>query len=320
LSLSEKRFAIVVVAHREYATLEHCLRGFRSLVVSASDLIFVDNGSGGILAEQVAKLAPGSTLIRLQDNRHFCGGYNAGLRFAEEQNYEFVLIVNADTEILNRDFVARLIDAMGRHQQAAFIGPRVYYRDLHATQKTCLSFPNLMHNILVWIPFRLFPRLVDWQSEKEHEVDFLNGVCVLCRVKALREIGLMDERFMAYVEDADWAWRARRLGWSSVFVPVPSIIHHEETQGYEHYSHKSLLLRCNTVRWFLNAGKRRSARVYASASMVLAKVRALTAMGTERESYLNYYRSLNSAYAQLLSASSSPISTQDPATPNTPTS
>jgi GT2 family glycosyltransferase len=296
------RFAVVIAAHREYPTLEHCVRGFQALVLEPADLIFVDNGSGGTLGNWIATIAPKATLISLHDNRLFCGGYNAGIKFALGRNYDYVLIVNADTEVVNPTFVASLIDTMDRHPQAAFVGPLVYYRSTRVVQTTCQVFPNLMQRLLVWLPFRLFPRLVSRQSLNEHEVDFLNGVCVLCRASALREFGLMDESFGAYVEDADWAWRARSTGWLSLFTPVPSIIHHEEPNGYEHYSFKNYLLRVNTVRWFLKAKKSRQASFYAMASRSFALLRTLRSQDPrERESYRVYALNLKYAYQRLLS-------------------
>jgi GT2 family glycosyltransferase len=144
------------------------------------------------------------------------------------------------------------------------------------------------------------PSAVTRQPSGEHNVDFLNGVCVLCRVAALREIGLMDERFGAYVEDTDWAWRARHRGWVSLFTPVPSLVHHEEATGYEPYSFKNFLLRRNTVYWLLKAGRRRSARAYAAAALVLARLRAAMAAPDEQGAYRDYARRLRTAYRHLL--------------------
>jgi GT2 family glycosyltransferase len=300
-----KRFAVVIAAHREYPTLEHCVRGFQALVLEPADLIFVDNGSGGTLGNRIADIAPKATLISLHDNRLFCGGYNAGIKFALGRNYDYVLIVNADTEVVNPTFVGSLIETMDRHPHAAFVGPLVYYRSTKVVQTTCQVFPSPMRSLLVWLPFRLFPRLVSRQAVNEHEVDFLNGVCVLCRASALREFGLMDESFGAYVEDADWAWRARSTGWLSLFTPVQSIIHHEEPNGYEHYSFKNYLLRVNTVRWLLKAGRRKAAEYYATASLFLARIRIQSAQNPqEREAYRQYSKELNSAYKRLLSKES----------------
>jgi GT2 family glycosyltransferase len=297
----ELRFAVVVVAHRNYATLGRCLQGFRALVRQPADLIFVDNGSGGTLTDWAKQQVSDVTILPLDENKLFCGGYNAGIRHAMERSYDYVLIANADTEVVNTGFVARLVDAMKRHPRAAFVGPLVYYRERGTVQTTCLRFPSLLRSALVWLPYRLIPNAMFQQPAREREVEFLNGVCVLCRVQALREIGLMDETFGAYVEDTDWSWRARELGWTSLFVPEPSLIHHEEPHGYEHHSFKNFLLKRNTVRWLLKAGMRRSARGYATAAIALAKVRSWTAANPdERQACGDFARRLQVVYRRLL--------------------
>src|SRR5262249_15942870 len=88
------RFAVVVAAHRSYATLSLCLKGFRTIVRNPADLIFVDNGSGGALTYWVNQQFPDVTVLQLNDNRLFCGGYNTGIRHALDRDYEYVLIVN----------------------------------------------------------------------------------------------------------------------------------------------------------------------------------------------------------------------------------
>jgi GT2 family glycosyltransferase len=294
--------AVVVAAHRHYPTLELCLRGFREIVAFGADLIFVDNGSGGVLADWVGRRFPDITILTLGENRLFCGGYNAGIRCALERCYEYVLIANADTEVVNPAFLIHLVDAMERHPQAAFVGPLVYHRRPGTVQTTCLRFPSLLRSLLVWLPFRMLPRAVFRQGTRECEADFLNGVCVLCRAQALRQIGLMDETFGAYVEDTDWGWRARTLGWKSVFIPVPSIVHHEKRHGYEHYSRKSFLLKRNTVYWFVKVGRRGSARGYAAAAVILARCRALAAAKREaREEHRDFACRLHDVYRRFLS-------------------
>ena len=104
-----------------------------------------------------------------------------------------------------------------------------------------------------------------------------NGVCVLCRSQALREVGLLDEAMGGYVEDTDWAWRARALGWKSVYTPVRSIIHHQPEAGYEHYSMKCFMLRRNTIYWHYKRGARLEAALYGWSARLLAWARAVHA-------------------------------------------
>jgi len=129
----------------------------------------------------------------------------------------------------------------------------------------------------------------------------------------LRDFGLMDERYGGYIEDADWSWRARRSEWTSVFVPVPAIIHHEEQEGYEHSSYKSFLLKRNTVLWLLKAGRRFSAFAYAFASICLAWLRMLRAGNdSARKQSRQFLRCLSRSYQSMIFRDSL-ISASDPA-------
>ena len=139
------------------------------------------------------------------------------------------------------------------------------------------------------------------QNLDERPVEYLNGVCVLCRIEVLKEIGLMDELFCGYFEDADWAYRAREKGWSSIFTPVPSVIHHESPKGYEMYALKSFLQKRNAVYWFLKNRKHKSAWAYAKMSLFLARIRFLLARGEEeKKEHLVFLRKLRESYREML--------------------
>jgi GT2 family glycosyltransferase len=295
------RVAIVVAAHEERYPLERCLGSLKSLTVDPADLIFVINGSNNHFCNSVIQRFPEITIVRLPFNGLFCGGYNAGIKKAMESGYDFVLISNADTEVVNPGFIGELVEVAKCWPRAAFIGPLVYFRSRDVVQKTCLQFPDVVREAAIWLPWRFARGYVDRQTQKERAVDFLNGVCVLCRVDALKEVGLMDETMGGYVEDADWAWRAREKGWVSVFTPVPSVIHHENPDGYEPYSVKTFLLKRNTVLWFLKTEQRRSARFYAVASLFLSRIRMKLQFSCCEEAKHKYFLSrLQRVYAGLL--------------------
>jgi len=295
------RIGVVIAGHKMVPKLERCLGGFVSLLAGASNLIFVDNGSKENIKKWVEEKFPKITAIRLGENRLFCGGYNAGIRIAMERGYDFVLIVNADTEVINPGFIKDLIESAERWPMAAFIGPLVYLRSPEVIQETCLQFPGIIRNASIWVFSRILPKRYFDQPKKESRVEVLNGVCVLCRVRALKEIDLMDENMGGYAEDYDWAWRARKRGWASVFSPVPSVVHHEERSGYELYSLKRFLGKRNVVYWFLKIGRHHSARCYAKASLGLAMARLfLSRSSAERRKHAYFFRRLRRAFRGLL--------------------
>lgn len=271
------RVAVVVATHAYCYPLEKCLSGFVEQAAQATDVILVDNGSGGCIAKWAREHAPAVTTIVRDKNGFFCGGYNEGLRYALENGYDFALIVNADTEVCNSQLIAELLDAAVRHPRAAFIGPMVFLREKGNVQNTVLTFPSFSRNLRSFVQYKFLRGERPQSDEREREVEFLNGVCVLCRLSALSEIGLLDETMGGYVEDADWSWRARSHGWKSVYTPVRSIIHHQPEAGYEQYSLKCFMLRRNTIYWHQKRGASVEATLYGWSSRLLAWGRACIA-------------------------------------------
>ncbi|HYO50523.1 MAG TPA: glycosyltransferase family 2 protein [Chloroflexia bacterium] len=72
----------------------------------------------------------------------------------------------------------------------------------------------------------------------------------LYTVDMLRDVGLLDERFFSYLEDADLAWRARSRGWQAFHNPRAKVRHEYSATG----GHNSPLKRTLTSRnrvWLL---------------------------------------------------------------------
>lgn len=290
-----RRVAVVVATHAYCYPLEKCLAGFATQTETPTDVVLVDNGSGGTVAAWARANAPTVTTLVREHNGFFCGGYNEGLRHAMEHGYDFALIVNADTEVCNQRLLADLLEVANRHPRAAFIGPRVYLRELGNVQNTVLTFPSFTRNLVSFVKYKLLGGESPQSDEREREVEFLNGVCVLCRLAAVREIGLLDETMGGYVEDADWSWRGKSLGWQSVYSPVRSIIHHQPEAGYEHYALKCFMLRRNTIYWHQKRGAWLEAMLYGWSARLLAWGRAAVARLTcraDREQFAAFSRRL----------------------------
>jgi GT2 family glycosyltransferase len=48
---------------------------------------------------------------------------------------------------------------------------------------------------------------------------------MLVRREAIEQVGLMDEAYFVYAEEADWCYRFCRAGWRRVFTPSARILH-----------------------------------------------------------------------------------------------
>ncbi|MEW5910692.1 MAG: glycosyltransferase, partial [Thermodesulfobacteriota bacterium] len=58
------------------------------------------------------------------------------------------------------------------------------------------------------------------------EVDWVSGACMVVNKKAVDQVGLLDERFFIYWEDADWCRRMWDAGWKIVYFPGSCVVHY----------------------------------------------------------------------------------------------
>jgi GT2 family glycosyltransferase len=113
------------------------------------------------------------------------------------------------------------------------IGPRIENPDgsLHHSAR---RFPTLGAGLFRRTPLgRLFPKnrfvkeyiMADWKHDDTRDVDWVSGAALIIRRKAIEDIGLLDPGFFMYVEDVDWAYRAKKHGWRIVYYPIAKIVH-----------------------------------------------------------------------------------------------
>jgi len=90
------------------------------------------------------------------------------------------------------------------------------------------------------------------------ETDYLTGAAVLLRTEALRAVGLLDETFPFYAEDADWSLRARREGWRPCFDLEEQVAHRVSASMGGQFSRRKMGAKFRMVALFF----RRHARAW----------------------------------------------------------
>jgi GT2 family glycosyltransferase len=92
------------------------------------------------------------------------------------------------------------------------------------------------------------------QYEVMEEIFFPPGCGAMYRKKVFDEIGLFDEDFFAYADDAEVGIRARLAGWKSLYVPRAIIYHKNSGTGGQHSPFKAFYVERNrfwiTLKYF----------------------------------------------------------------------
>ncbi len=185
----------------------------------------VDNASQDGSVQMVRGDYPRANVIENETNVGFSAGNNQAIR---RSSADFVLLLNADTEILLGAFET-LLSFMELHPRAGAAGPRMLNLD-RSLQTSCYPMPTLAREF--WRMFHLdflhpigVYDMSRWDTAAPRRVDVLLGACMLLRRTALEQVGLLDESYFMYSEDLDLAYRLNRGGWELFWVPGAEIVH-----------------------------------------------------------------------------------------------
>lgn len=223
---------VIIVNYNSGALLRKCLDSiFAGNDRIALRIMTIDNASHDQSLKDAIASYPGLTIIRNRRNLGFARAVNQGIR---NTGSDFILLVNPDAEIASGGIKA-MLDFMSTHTDCGVLGGLVYYPN-GKRQETARRFPTLATVVLgrrTSMLYRLFPGnpfsrrylLLDADFSRARQVDFVAGTFMMLRREALNEVGLFDEDYFLYVEDADLCYRMKRHGWKVWFTPDARCTH-----------------------------------------------------------------------------------------------
>lgn len=198
------------------------------------EIIIVDNDSSDGSAKYVEeKLIPrfkNVSLIKAGANVGFSIGNNIGIKASSGK---YVLIINSDI-LISDDSLEKMVKFMDDHPKAAIAGARLLHPD-GSLQYFCYRFPKksvLFYRRTPLARFKFAKKAIDdylmadWDHKDNRTVDWVQGSCMIVRKSAIEEVGLMDERYFMYMEDADWCRRFWNSGWEVWYISNIEIIHY----------------------------------------------------------------------------------------------
>jgi GT2 family glycosyltransferase len=177
----------------------------------------------------VGREFPGVRLIR-RPNIGFSAANNLALR---ESEADAVLLLNPDTEVYEGTLDAALA-RLWSEERTGMVGVKLVTESGELDHACKRSFPTplaaLAHFTGVGRDAGASGRLSQYRAthlgdDEPGEVDAVNGAFMLCRMEAVREVGLLDEGYWLYMEDLDWCHRFWDAGWKVFYEPAGAALH-----------------------------------------------------------------------------------------------
>jgi GT2 family glycosyltransferase len=216
--------SIVLVCWNNKAYLDPCLESlYNGGLKSTFDVVVVDNGSTDGSQQMLAEKYPDVNLIQNEGNVGLGKASNQGI---VATNGRHVLLLNNDT-LVNGPALDMLVGFLDSHTEAGAVGGKLLNPD-GSFQSGYAPFSTLLEEFLIVthigeLLWAGYPSHGD--SNEIKATGWLSSACLLIRRSALEDVGLLDESYFIYGDEADLQYRLNKAGWKVFFLPDSTIIH-----------------------------------------------------------------------------------------------
>lgn len=273
---------IVIVNWNAGRHLRNCLRSITRAdqsVLRVGRVVIVDNASSDG-SERDAHV-PGLPVrwVRNKDNLGFARACNQGAALCDS---DFLLFLNPDTELypdtlrITGEFLrtpaaggfgifgARMVDEQGRPQLSCsrFPSPRIYVGRMTGLDRLLPSlFP----------PHHMRPE----ELSRSGPVDQVIGAFFLVRRLLFTELNGFDDGYFLYLEEVDFALRARRSNWPSYHIREARVYHAGRVSSAQLGPWRHYLLLCSRARYMFRHWPRHQAWLLTGISLSVEPVARL---------------------------------------------
>lgn len=210
------RIVVVIVNWERLEDTIECVRSVLASDLKPEQVLLVDNGSRDDSVTRVKDACPGISLLSLEENRGFAGGYNAGIECALLSGAERILLLNNDTVV-----DPQAIPLLAETSWDAAIPKILYYEQperIWAAGAAWRSFPPS-------VVMTGYNKLDGPAYNTPRKLDYATGCAIMAKRRVLECVGGFNPEFENYMEDYDFFHRLRGGGFRVGYVPEARIFH-----------------------------------------------------------------------------------------------
>lgn len=219
---------IIIVTYNEFHYTEKCIETLFRDGYPNKKIILVDNASEyssyNVFVQKYHGLS-NVVCIRSEKNLGFGGGCNLGL---ESVSSGYVVFLNNDTEVVP-GWLESVVMYMEENQSVGACQPKIK----NLQNKEYFEYAGAAGGFMdvYGYPFtrgRVFYTLEKDTGQYDDVVKLVwcSGTAMITKKSVLDKVGLFDDIFFMYGEEADLCWRIHRAGWDLVFIPESVVYHH----------------------------------------------------------------------------------------------
>lgn len=221
---------IIIVNWNSGAQLKRCLSSidhFGGEILAK--VVVVDNGSVDGSADRLDGFGFPLQVIKNRENLGFACACNRGAR---ECDAPFILFLNPDTELFYNSLKIPLSFLEDPAKSDTGICGIQLVDEKGRVSRSCAYFPSLRRFMVQAVGLNKLPGLKnagvhmdDWDHLTSRSIDHVIGAFFFMRRGVFDALKGFDERFFVYLEDVDFALRARKAGWKIFYLADTQAFH-----------------------------------------------------------------------------------------------
>lgn len=215
----EPKVDIILVNYNGDKDTIDCVNSMLQIDYSNFEIIIVDNASA--TQQELEKMLPSEVVyIKSNENLGFSGGNNLGIEYAIQNDADYVLLLNNDT-VVDESFLKALVEAAQKHIDAGIITGKILFYDKqdyvwYAGGYMNLNWARIHHDHI---------QEKDDFSDNDRIVSFATGCLMMMSKKIIGEVGMLNDAFFMYSEDAEFCSRIQNIGYKILYTPKAKIYH-----------------------------------------------------------------------------------------------
>ena len=223
-NISKNNTAVILVNYNGLTDSIDCIESICKTDNAANlKIVLVDNASKVNEADIIKEKYPDIQTIRSEVNGGFSYGNNLGIRWALDNGYKYITLLNNDT-VVAPDMFIKLEKYCDEKSVAA---PKMYYY----SQPNVIWYGGGEINKKTGNAEHTHMNCEDTFDEEKmlskgiRKCTFVTGCCVMVKAETFRKVGLLEEDYFMYCEDTDFCIRLQQAGIYITYVPAARLWH-----------------------------------------------------------------------------------------------
>lgn len=229
--------SVIIVTYNSGKYILDCLNSLKTQEGLKPEIIIVDNNSSDNTIEKIKQSKITVNLVCQDKNLGFAKANNIGVN---ESQGQYIIFLNPDTELTQKDTLFRLKKSLSENPQFAIIGPQLILTDGNI-QKSVRNLPSVARAFKEYIlSIRNAYSSYLPKCKSICEVESIVGACIIINRKNFDKLGKFNEKYFLYFEDLELCRQAQKKGLKIGYLPEIKVKHKEGASGINQNTYKLL--------------------------------------------------------------------------------